>query len=180
MDNSAQERYYEDVHLATAPIRWAFSVLQTVFIGILVVVGGVGYPLYLLVSGQHVSMVSLVIAGLVVLGAITFFLAPIYVSVGGVLGLYLLAHFVVAYKELATNTLSGWGTALLVLGFLVLGLLQRYIRYLISRPAPVKRRDFSLFDRSDRLARSMGQMGPLQFQTMRTLHGDNYKEWPIR
>lgn len=135
--STPQERAYEGVSIATAPLRAAKSLMQTVIILLGLIAFGVGYPLYLLVMpGEHVTAGSIVGSLLTIMTLVTFFYTPYYVIFGSVI-LFVAGCLWGAFAEdQLFGALSGWGFAILVFSFLAFGILQRYIRHRISDPPP--------------------------------------------
>jgi hypothetical protein len=137
-----QDRVFGALDVATAPIRLAKDMVQTVLIILLLIAIGVAYPIYLACTGQPVSTISLVVSGLTVLAVFTFIYAPYYFIFGG---MALAAGFtwgVCAHEDfMYAHNFNGWGLAWLFFSFLALGVVQRFIRHRIfDLPKPPRDR----------------------------------------
>jgi len=200
MNKITQKQHYADVHLLAAPARAAKSIFQMLAIVALLILLGAGYPLYLLFNGQPVTAVSLVICGLTVLAVATLIYAPVYFLVGGIVLFIAFTSLVSDHESIMfTYFGQGWGFSYLILAFLSFGILQRYIRHRLfdapkprdTRPADwMGRKDpekpqqmkpvvsMTWEEKRDRLTRRLAEMGPLEYQTLCNLYGDDPKKWP--
>jgi hypothetical protein len=130
-----QDRVFGALDVVTAPIRLAKSMMQTVLIILLLIVIGLGYPIYLVCTGQSVTAASMAISGLTLLTVFTFFYAPYYFLFGGISLAVAFTWGVCAHEDfMYAHDFNGWGLAWLLFGFLALGVVQRFIRHRVFEP----------------------------------------------
>jgi hypothetical protein len=183
-----EEKYYDSMNTLLAPVRWAKSLVQTVLLLVIAVVIGLAYPLILYCNGEPVTLASFMVTFLTLLALFTVFYAPYYLVFGGIAGLVTIG-MLCEHGDATTNPtmafLNEWNFMSLVSGFLVIGIVQRYIRHRIfDPPKEPKPQSLSFVDqlnqniRHERRTREYDAMSPEQRETMTRLFGDNYLTWP--
>lgn len=124
-----EEKYYDGMNILLAPLRAAKSLAQTFLLLVITIGLGLAYPLIVLVNHEPLTFGAFAVSFLTLLGIITFFYAPWYTVVGGILFLLGICGWALAY-DFPDGTETKW----LWFGFLSVGILQRYIRYRLSDP----------------------------------------------
>jgi ketosteroid isomerase-like protein len=125
-----EEKYYDGMNTLLAPVRWAKSLMQTVLIILLLIGAGLLYPLIQLVKDGHATFGGFVVSFLTVLLIFTFFYAPWYTVVGGII--CSVVFYACCFSDSFVNSLTGTGFYLFVFAFLAFGILQKYIRRRLS------------------------------------------------
>ena len=120
------------LNLITAPFRFALESIQAVFMATVAVIAIIGYPFYLLLTHQPVTLDAWGNAGLVLTFLVAFFYAPIFTVImtlpSAFFGLYLdTSH--PAFHQFWTNH-GRW----LIFGFCIVAILQKLLRRYVLWP----------------------------------------------
>lgn len=144
--STPEEKYYDAMNTLLAPVRLVVSLLGTVCITLLLIGIGLFYPLSLCLNGEPVTAISFAVSFLTIIAVFTMFYAPCYFFGFGFVCLVIFG-MLCEHGEVDTNpamaflaSSDGWTLAGLIFTFLLIGILQRYIRRCIfdlpKKPKP--------------------------------------------
>jgi hypothetical protein len=177
-----EEKYYNGMNTLLAPVRWAKSLMQTVLIILLLIGAGLLYPLIQLVNDGHVTFGGFVVSFLTAVFIFTFFYAPWYTVVGGIVCFVVFYAF--CFSQSFIDSLSRNGMLLFVFTFLTVGILQRYIRHrLFDPPKEPKPRQLSFVEQLNQVhleecTRIYDAMSPEERESRIRRYGNNFLIWP--
>jgi hypothetical protein len=177
-----EEKNYDGMNTVLAPVRWAKSLMQTVLIILLLIGVGLLYPIIQLVNNGHVTFGGFVVSVLTALFIFTFFYAPWYTVVGGIICFVVFYAF--CFSQSFVDSLTGTGFLLFVFAFLAVGILQRYIRHrLFDPPKEPKPRQLSFVEQLNEVhleecTRIFDAMSPEERESRIRRYGNNFLIWP--
>jgi DnaJ-domain-containing protein 1 len=174
-----EEKYYDSMNTLLAPVRWAKSLVQTFIIILLLIGVGLLYPIIQVVRDGHMTMGGFVVSFLTALFIFTFFYAPWYTVLGGILCFVVFYAF--CFSQSFVDSLTGTGFSIFIFIFLAVGILQRYIRHRLFDAPREPRLSFIgqiNQEHQELLAREYEDLSEEDRETMIRLHGENYFTWP--
>jgi hypothetical protein len=177
-----EEKYYDGMNTLLAPVRAAKSLMQTVLVILLLIGIGLVYPLIQLLNSGHVTVGGFVVSLLTALFIFTFFYAPWYTVVGGIICFVVFYAF--CFSQSFVDSLTGTGFLLFVFAFLAVGILQRYIRHrLFDPPKEPKPRQLSFVEQLNEVhleecTRIYEAMSPEERESRIRRYGNNFLIWP--
>ena len=177
-----EEEYYDGMNTLLAPVRWAKSLIQTVIILLLLIGAGLLYPIIQLVNDGHVTFGGFVVSFLTALFIFTFFYAPWYTVVGGIICFVVFYAF--CFSKSFVDSLTGTGFSVFIFIFLAIGILQRYIRRRAKAtkepPKPEYQDIWAQLNHGifEKLTREYDAMDSEVRNSMISIHGSNYRLWP--
>jgi hypothetical protein len=131
MENqNPQNAYYETMNTVLTPVQFVIDGVKGVLFLVLVVTLGLIYPIIQLCNGEPLSLASILVPTFTVLAIFTFFYAPLYTVFGGIISIVIAA----AEGDFIIKNMSKEGDVSLLFAFLIVGILQRYIRHRLFDP----------------------------------------------
>jgi hypothetical protein len=112
------------------PVRAAESMVEFILLVIMLIIIGLSYPVILFANHQSVTPFALFIPCMTLLAIFTVFYAAYYFMFGGLLTAVAYSFGILNYPDLM-DTLhlgSGHSVAFVFTAFLIVGILQKYIR----------------------------------------------------
>lgn len=125
-----QDRVFEALDVATAPIRGLRSLIQAAFILVALVLIGLFFPLVMFLAHHPITPTAWLVSGMTLLVIVTFFHAPGYTVIGGTL-------FGIVFIWVLVPINGNWACAnfkYLLLGFLLFGNLQKFVITQLNKP----------------------------------------------